>query len=83
MCKNAVLCGNGLTPVNLDWSKLKLQITDEKINEIEKLKLVFGWVENIVEQEGHDGPASLHWLISKIPSYKTLQYLGIGLKHKT
>ena len=32
---------------------------------------------------GHDGPVSLHWLIREIPSYKTLQYLGIGLKHKT
>ena len=30
-------------------------------------------------QEGHDGPVSLHWLIHKIPSYQTLQYL----KHKT
>ena len=36
-----------------------------------------------IEQEGHDGPVSLHWLISKIPSYQALQYLGIGLKHKT
>ena len=32
------------------------------------------------KQEGHDGPVSLHWLIHKIPSYQTLQYLGIGLK---
>ena len=35
------------------------------------------------EQEGHDGPVSLHWLISEIPLYQSLQYLGIGLKHKT
>ena len=35
------------------------------------------------KQQGHDGPVSLHWLISEIPSYQTLQYLGIGLKHKT
>ena len=35
------------------------------------------------KQEGHDGPVSLHWLICKIPSYQTLQYLGIGLKQKT
>ena len=35
------------------------------------------------QQEGHDDPVSLHWLIRKIPSYQTLQYLGIGLKHKT
>ena len=35
------------------------------------------------EQEGHDGPVFLHWLICKILSYQTLQYLGIGLKHKT
>ena len=33
--------------------------------------------------EGHDGPVSLHWLICEILSYQTLQYLGIGLKHKT
>ena len=33
--------------------------------------------------EGHDGPVSLHWLIREIPSYQTLQCLGIGLKHKT
>ena len=33
------------------------------------------------KQEGHDGPASLHWLTCEIPSYQTLQYLGIGLKH--
>ena len=35
------------------------------------------------KQEGHDGPVSLHWLIREIPSYQTLQYLGIGLKHMT
>ena len=35
------------------------------------------------QQEGHDGPVSLHWLIREIPSYQTLQYLGTGLKHKT
>ena len=35
------------------------------------------------EQEGHDGPVSLHWLIREIHSYQTLHYLGIGLKHKT
>ena len=35
------------------------------------------------KQEGHDGPVSLHWLLPEIPSYQTLQYLGIGLKHKT
>ena len=29
-----------------------------------------------------DGLVSLHWLIRKIPSYQTLQYLGIGLKHE-
>ena len=37
----------------------------------------------IREQEGHDGPVSLHWLIREIHSYQTLHYLGIGLKHKT
>ena len=36
-----------------------------------------------MKQEGHDGPVSLHWPIREIPSYQTLQYLGIGLKHKT
>ena len=34
------------------------------------------------EQEGHDGPVLVHWLICKVPSYQTLQYLGTGLKHK-
>ena len=33
--------------------------------------------------EGHDGPVSLHWRIREISSYQTLQYLGIGLIHKT
>ena len=37
----------------------------------------------ILKQEGHDGPVSPHWLIRNIPSYQTLQYLGIALKHKT
>ena len=37
----------------------------------------------IIKQEGHDGPVSLHWLIREIHSYQTLHYLGIGLKHKT
>ena len=35
-----------------------------------------------LEQEGHDGPVSLHWLIHEIPSYQALQYLEIGLKHR-
>ena len=35
------------------------------------------------KQEGHDGPVSLYWLIHEIPSYQALQYLGIGLKHRT
>ena len=33
---------------------------------------------NNIEQEGHDGPVSLHWLIREIPSYQTLQYVVIG-----
>ena len=37
----------------------------------------------LIQQDGHDGPVYLHWLIHEIPSYQTLQYLGIGLKHKT
>ena len=32
------------------------------------------------QQEGHDGPVSLHWLIREIPSYQMIQYMGIGLK---
>ena len=39
--------------------------------------------ELVNKQEGHDGPVLLHWLICKIPSYRTLKYMGIGLKHKT
>ena len=35
------------------------------------------------KQEGHHGPVLLHWLIREIPSYKALQYLGIGLKHRS
>ena len=35
------------------------------------------------QQDGHDGPVSLHWLIREIHSYQTLHCLGIGLKHKT
>ena len=35
------------------------------------------------KQKGHDSPVSLHWLIREIPSYQTLQYVGIGLKLKT
>ena len=38
---------------------------------------------NQSKQEDYDGPVSLHWLIRKIPSYQTLQYLELGLKHKT
>ena len=48
-------------------------------NEFELL-VIFGSVE---QQEGHDGPVSLHWLIREIHPYQTLHYLGIGLKHKT
>ena len=36
----------------------------------------------IRKQEGHDGPVSLHWLICKFPSYQTLHYFGITLKHQ-
>ena len=36
-----------------------------------------------MKQEGYHGPVLLHWLIREIPSYQTLQYVGIGLKHKT
>ena len=31
----------------LDWSKMKA-IADDKLNTIDKLKFVLGWVENIV-----------------------------------
>ena len=59
------------------------------------MKFALHTVENIVDkirntpfptmfqQEGHDGPVSLHLLIREIHSYQTLHYLGIGLKHKT
>ena len=51
-------------------------------------KFEYGWdisdrEDKYVEQEGHDGPISLHWLICKIPSYQTLKYTGFGLRHKT
>ena len=39
-------------------------------------------VFELLKQEGHDGPVSLHWLIHEIPSYQALQYLGIGLKYR-
>ena len=38
----------------LDWSKLKAS-ADEKINAINKLKFVLGWVENIVEKGENAG----------------------------
>ena len=40
-------------------------------------------IYSISKQRGHDGPVSLHWLIRKISSYQTLQYLESGLKRKT
>ena len=40
--------------------------------------IITHWVCRHVDQEGHDGPASLHWLIREIPSFQTLQYLEIG-----
>ena len=46
-------------------------------------KTGYGAWFSLYKQEGHDGPVWLHWLICKIPSYQTLQYLGTGLKHKT
>ena len=33
----------------------------------------------IIKQEGHDDPVLLHWLIHEIPSYQTLQYMGLKL----
>ena len=56
---------------------------DIKSNSVLITLLDFEMVESIEEQEGHDGPVSLHWLICEIHSYQTLHYLGIGLKHKT
>ena len=56
----------------------KIERTYRKKNVTKKLK--FGLERK--EQEGHDGPVSLHWLIREIHSYQTLHYLGIGLKHK-
>ena len=58
----------------------------KQMNVTVTLKFALRRVEKIVEkgkQEGHDGPVSLHWLIREIPSYQTIQYMGIGLKHKT
>ena len=58
----------------------------QKAVSIGSLKLLCGKRLNyrlVHEQEGHNGPVSLHWLLREIPSYQTLQYLGIGLKHKT
>ena len=50
-------------------------------------KLVYRYTDyarlNKKRKEGHYGPVSLHWLIPEIPSYKTLQYMRIGLKHNT
>ena len=43
----------------------------------------FWKISFVIEQEGHDGPVSLHRLLRKIHSYQTLQYFGIGLKRKT
>ena len=43
-------------------------------------KLKFGVIRG--KKEDHDGPVLLHWLIHKIPSYQTIQYLEIDLKHK-
>ena len=43
-----------------------------------KIKMLTCQAKN-TEQEGHDGPISLHWLIREIPSHQTLQYVGIGL----
>ena len=50
-----------------------------------KQALVFTCLQykSFTKQEGYDGPVSLHWLIREIPSYQTLQYVGIGLKQKT
>ena len=38
----------------LDWSKLK-EFADDKINLVEKLKPVLGWVENIVGKSENAG----------------------------
>ena len=38
----------------LDWSKLK-EFADNKINVIERLKYVSGWVENLVEKGENAG----------------------------
>ena len=59
--------------------KLNLEKKKKPINTEEYLLVL----EKNAEQEGHDGPVSLHWLIHEILSYQTLQYLGIGLKGKT
>ena len=64
----------------LDWSKLKQTADDTLKGGPSDLGRKF---DKNIKQEGHDGHASLHWLIHKILSYQTLQYFGIGFKHKT
>ena len=54
-----------------------------KVNRKGKLQEEYTNIHHFKEQEGHDGPVSLHWPIREIPSYQTIQYMGIGLKHKT
>ena len=58
-------------------------MSNEKSKFKPPLAFRFQRADNILEQEGHDGPVSLHWLIREIHSYQTLHYLGIGLKRKT
>ena len=45
----------------LDWSKLKA-FADEKISMTEKVKIVLGWVENIVGK-GENAGNYLHFLL--------------------
>ena len=63
------------------WFQLVIPSFDPKGHHMNKIhKGLQG--DATYQQEGHDGPVSLHWLIREIPAYQALQYLGIVLKHR-
>ena len=73
----------------LPWQP-ELSMEFKSFREEDFLAIVYAWTDRwtagqltLTDHNSHDGPVSLHWLIYKIPSYQTLQYLGICLKHKT
>ena len=73
-----------LFPLSTSYSG-KLKTSRQRINAGNQhfLSFIHDGFYHKIEQEGHDGPVSLHWLIREIHSNQTLHYLGIGLKHKT